>query len=260
MAKDKDDASTDIVETVKAFITDMNKEMKDWQKERQAEIDKEVAAREKAAKEKEKEKAKDEAKGKGDKKEKKEKEPPLPVAIPDIDFKLDPSPATECRTPAEQAEQVSTGRSDVCWSAHMSDRARHVLMQIDGKTTFEPKKKLGKDDFDAFKKIWAKVMKSKGLRNFKGGDGWGEGDEFHLELPAAKIGREDQRAQACLDEYARLTRKAGKPRNDAFEKKYAKDLEYYIDKHTPKEDPKKKESEEKPDRSERPPRGSKADW
>ena len=105
----------------------------------------------------------------------------------------------------------------------MSDRARHVIMKINAKVEFEPAKSLGKDDFDAFKKVWTKVMKNNALKNHKGSDGWGDGDGFHLELEASKIKKADERAIACIEEYVRLTRDSGK-KNDKFEKTYAKEI------------------------------------
>lgn len=241
MAKAADDASTDIVAKVKAFANEMDREMEDFVKAR----DKEIAA---AQKELEKEK---------DPKAKKKKEKELPKPFPKVTFALDPNPATECRTPAEQAEMVVKGLSSVCWSAHMADRARHVLMKVDGRVTFDAKKALG-DDFAEFRKTWAKVMKANGLKNHKGGDGWGEGDEFHLELDSGKIGRADERSQACFDEYARLTRAAGKNTNDAFEKTYAKDLAKHIEKHMPKASKPAKGEEKEPRERERP--GSRQDY
>lgn len=217
MAKPKDDDSTDILAKVKAFARDMDGEMEDFAKAREKEI---AAARKELDKE-------------TDPKARKKKEKALPKPFPKVTFAVDPNPATESRTPAEQAEMVAKGLSSVCWSAHMADRARHVLMKVDGRITFDAKKALG-DDFAEFRKIWAKVMKANGLRNHKGGEGWGEGDEFHLEIEAGKVGRSDQRAEACLDEYARLTRTKGYKPNESFEKAYAKELEAHIEKYTPK--------------------------
>ena len=112
----------------------------------------------------------------------------------------------------------------------MADKARHVMMKVDGKVSWSPKPAFG-DDFDAFKKKWGEVMKKHGLKNAAGKDGWPTWDEFHLELPASKIGRSDSRAKACLDEYARLTRIDGKKKNTSFESKYGKLLKSAIEKY-----------------------------
>jgi hypothetical protein len=205
MANPKDDASTDIESLVKNFAKDMDKACADLRKARM-------------------DKAKKEADKKKDDKKKSDKKPDDP---PVVTFSLSQNPSSKSRTPAEQAAEVAAGRSWVCWGAHMADKARHVIMKADGKVTWDPKKTMG-DDFDEFKKKWAEAMKRNGLKNAKGGDGWFEGDEFHLELPDSKIDKTDQRVAACFEEYAKLTRKDGKPKNDKFEKDYAKDLEKYV--------------------------------
>jgi hypothetical protein len=207
MASAKDDDSTGIESLVKAFAKDMNEACA---KLRKARMDK----------------AKKEADKKNDKKksDKTSDDPPV------VTFALDTSRVTKSRTPAEQAEQVVRGglNSTVCWGAHMADKAMHVVMKVDGTVNWDPKKTMA-EDFVAFKKKWAEAMKSKGLKNFEGGDGWGEGDAFHLELSDSRIAHTDDRVVACLKEYAKLTRKDGKNKNDEFEKKYAKELKKYLD-------------------------------
>jgi hypothetical protein len=152
---------------------------------------------------------------------------------PVITWALDSSKVSKGRTPEEQAAEVVAGKSWVCWGAHMADAARHVVMKVDGKINWDPKKALG-DDFDAFKKKWASAMKDNGLKNAKGQDGWFDGDAFHLELPESKLDKSDKRVTACFEEYAKLTRKDGKSQNDKFEKEYSKDLEPYVSKYEKK--------------------------
>ena len=164
------------------------------------------------------------AKKDGDKKDDKKKGDP-----PVVTWVLSTGAVAKVRTPEEQAEQVVANKSWTCQSAHMTDNARHVLMKVDGKVNWDPKKTMG-DDFEAFKKLWGEAMKKQGLKNYKGQDGWGAGDEFHLETPDAKLEKSDKRVQACFEEYAKLTRKDGKSKNDKFEETYAKDLEPYIKK------------------------------
>ena len=209
MAGAKDDASTDIESLTKAFAVDMTAGCEELRKARSDQS------------------KKDGDKGKKDDKKKDDKKSADP---PEVTFVLDPNPATKCRTPAEQAEQVVAGRSQVCWGAHMADKARHVIMKADGKVTWDPKTIMG-DDFDAFKKKWADAMKAKGLKNAKGGDGWYDGDSFHLEMADSKISKTDDRVKACLEEYARLSRKEGKGKNDKFEKDYASLLKDYLKKY-----------------------------
>lgn len=206
MAGLKDDDSTGIEKAVKAFAKDMSTAATDLLK--QQEEDK---------------KSGDKAKAKPGKK----------AAPSKIEFTMDPNAATKSRTPAEQAAEVAAGRSWVCWGAHMADKARHVIMKVDGKISWEPKKVFD-DSFNDFKKAWAKAMKDNKLKNAEGKDGWYDGDSFHLELDDSKIDKTDERVAACLEEYVDLTRNKGKKQNDTFEKKYAKDLKPYIDKATKK--------------------------
>jgi hypothetical protein len=60
-------------------------------------------------------------------------------------------------------------------------------------------------------------MSTHGLKNHKGKDGWGDGDEFHFELPDSKVPKSDKRVQACLIHYAKITRVDGEKRNTKFE-------------------------------------------
>jgi hypothetical protein len=208
------------------------KKKQEEEKKRKEEEKKQAAAakddKNKDAKKKD-DRAKDAKKKDDKKKDEKEKDPPL------LTFTMSQNSDAESRTPAEQAAQVAAGRSWVCWGAHMTDSARHVVMKADGKYTDNPKKVLG-EDFDEFKKQWAAAMKSNGLKNANGGDGWYEGDGFHLEMPESKMKKTDERAAACLEEYVKLTRKDGKPQNKKFEDKYAKDLEKYIKKYEKKDE------------------------
>ncbi len=154
-----------------------------------------------------------------------------------IVFALSKAPLTGIRTPQQQAQEVADGKSWVCWGAHLADKARDITMKVDGKASFEPKKVFG-DSFGDFKKAWGDAMKKNGLKNDKGGDGWAEGDEFHLELPDARLPKTEERVQACLAEYVRLTHEAGKSPNAKFEKEYAALLKPYIDAAQKKAGPK----------------------
>ena len=163
----------------------------------------------------------------------KSKGPPKPAHDdpPDVAFALDQTKGTTSRTPAEQASYVVKGTSWVCWSAHMADRARHVTMKADGKAITQSRDvgKVFGDTFADFKKAWATAMKSNGLKNAGGADGWFDGDCFHLELPESKIAKTDERAKACLVEYVRLTRVERKPVNPKFEKDYETTLKPYVE-------------------------------
>lgn len=230
----KDDATTDIESLVKDFAKDMTAEADKLRKARLEQQKKDEAAAKKEA-----EKAKADKKPADKKAAEKKVVPP-----PEVTFALSPTKESKSRTPAEQAELLVAGSTKVCWSAHMADKARHVLMKVDGKVAWEAKKAFG-EDFEAFKKKWGEVMKKYGLKNAAGGDGWPTWDEFHLELPNAKVARTDERACACLDEYARLTRKEGKKQNADFEKTYAKLLKTFVEKYEKKDDKKNDQKEDK---------------
>jgi len=136
------------------------------------------------------------------------------------------------RTPRQQAEFVSSNRSWVCWGAHMSDRARHVRLTSHGRYVADPRALFGAH-FPLFTRLWGNLMRLHGLRNFRSGHGWGEGDGYHLELPGARIGRSDVRAQACLEEYVRITRLEGRPRNQRFERSYRDALAPHLERVLP---------------------------
>ena len=135
----------------------------------------------------------------------------------EVEFTLSKAAMTGVRTPQEQAKEVADRKSWVCWGAHLADKARDIIMKVDGKASFDAKKTFG-DSYTDFKKAWGDAMKSNGLKNYKAGDGWAEGDSFHLELPDARMPKTDERVHACLVEYVRLTYEAGKPPNEKFEK------------------------------------------
>lgn len=200
MAAPKDDASTDIEMRVKAFANDMTEACAML---REARIKKNEALV-------------------PDAKDKAVKPPPV------VSFCIESNAITRSRTPAEQAAKVSDRKSWVCWGSHMTDRARHVLMKVDGKLGWDSKKVL-EEDFGAFKTAWASAMHRQGLRNAEGRDGWYEGDAFHLELPESRIALTDVRAQACMEEYVRLTRQEGRSRNDRFERSYAAELKPFVE-------------------------------
>ena len=115
----------------------------------------------------------------------------------------------------------------------MGDKARHVLMKINGKASWEPRDAFD-DSVKEFEKKWGELMKSHGLKNASGGDGWSSWDGFHLELPDSKMSTSDKQAQACLDEYARLSREEGKGKNEKFERSYEKLLKPFIEKYEKK--------------------------
>lgn len=143
----------------------------------------------------------------------------------DVTFSVSKNKVSASRTPEEQAAEVQKGKSWTCASSHMTDNARHVILKV-GKTAYyglSDAEELEEVQAD-FKKAFGAALKAAGLKNYKGGDGFASGDEFHVELPDTKLPANDKRVLACFDEYAKLTRKDGKAENKKFEKDFAKEI------------------------------------
>lgn len=126
------------------------------------------------------------------------------------------------RSPKEQADSLLK-RSPSCFSAHMTNKARHVNVAV-GAGSFSAGLKglnLSKDHQAMFKVAWVKAMKQARLHNNKGVCAWGEGDEFHLQLPGAykRTSVTKKLENQCMDEYLKLTREGGKAKNTTFEGK-----------------------------------------
>ena len=142
---------------------------------------------------------------------------------------------TKLHSPQDKAEGLSAGRTQVCWSAHMVDKARHINTKVNGKTVNHTvKTALGVYHAD-YAKHWAAGLKTAKLRNWDNGLTWAEGDPPHVELPNSKIADfTDDLVKQCLTHYAKITRKDGKKKNTDFEKKYAKELAPYLKKYATK--------------------------
>jgi hypothetical protein len=166
------------------------------------------------------------------------------TAVPNASFKVGPAYlGTQLRTPGEQAKKIVELNSWVCWGAHMADKARDILMWIDGKyePNLKPDSAFG-DYFGDFKKAWMDLRKSHGLLSGDAGDpqGWFGKDPFHVEVADARIPNTDARVDECIKEYVRLAYvdKKGSVNND-FEGACKKDgtlkpiLEKYIKQATP---------------------------
>ena len=157
-------------------------------------------------------------------------------ARPAVRFRVNGAPITRKRTPRDQARCVSRGVSWVCWSSHMTNKARHVQVLVNGRVYGGAKKhrpvKTGLGgDFGAFKAAWNKAMERHQLRNAQGRKGWYLKDAFHLELPNSKLRPTDRLAQQALDEYARQTRRRGWRKNARFERRYEALLKPHIEKY-----------------------------
>jgi hypothetical protein len=143
----------------------------------------------------------------------------------DVTFSVSKNKVAASRTPEEQAAEVVKGKSWTCASSHMTDNARHVILKVGGTNYFGLGDVKELKDFQTeFKKAFGNALKAAGLKNYKGGDGFASGDEFHVELPVSKLAANDKRVLACFDEYAKLTRKDGKAENKKFEKQYEKEI------------------------------------
>lgn len=177
-------------------------------------------------------------------------------ALVTVSFAYSSGKGSLSRSPEQQARYVSDGTSWTCAGAHMVDMARHVNMTYGaagkkGSISWKLGDAFGSKDqhfctLSDLKTKWAALMKTHGLKNHKGGDGMGAGDEFHFELAASKVPHSDKRVQACLKEYARLTRIEGAKKNDTFEKDagWKGDLKPHID-AAEKEAAKKEEDRKK---------------
>jgi hypothetical protein len=146
------------------------------------------------------------------------------VPLPRITFTVSRNKSSSFRTPAEQAREVVSSKSHVCWGGHMSDKARHVLPYVDGRgiTDGDEFERLLGTNLFRFQALWVSELRLNDLRDAGGGLTWfktpGLHDQLHVELPNSKIDQTDARAKACVDEYARLLRlKVGKP-NEKFER------------------------------------------
>ena len=157
-----------------------------------------------------------------------------------VTFEMEKTKETLSRSPEDQAAQVAKGSSWTCASAHMVDKARHVLMKItpagktSGKASWDLVAAFGSKEEhfltqSAFKSEFGKQMKSADLKNHKGGDGYGDGDGFHVELADGKLLRSDKAVVACMIEYAKLTRIDGQKPNMTFENKWKSDLKPHIE-------------------------------
>ena len=137
--------------------------------------------------------------------------------------RISPNQKANFRTPKQQADSL-TKKSKTCWSAHMSDKARHINIKSDDVKKWQA----GLSGFtndkwhqELFKGVFVMAMKEAGLVNWLDKLAWGEGDEFHLQLEGAykRTAIAKKRELACVEEYLRLTRKKGKKINTDFEKK-----------------------------------------
>jgi len=195
MADHLNDASTDVDKRCKVFIKAFESECVQLHKETKKIIRAHVAAGGKRA-----------------------KSQPYPEGMK---AKISPNKKGHFRTPKQQAVSL-TEKSHTCWGAHMSDLARHILVKGDSGFV-AGLKHVTKDKWhqELFKEAWGRAMKKAKLVNWLDKPGYGEGDEFHLQIEGAykRTPLALKREAACVEEYLRLTRVKGKKINTSFEKK-----------------------------------------
>lgn len=152
-----------------------------------------------------------------EKKDPKKKYKPVKVT-----FALSTLRDDKIRTGAHQAEIVARNSSWTCVSAHMSDKARHVVPHINGKRVKEPKESF-KPVIDAYMKKWVDAMKPD-LVNCDQKQEYHK-DQYHLELKDGRLGIPDKEIEACYVKYVELTKDQRPKVNKDFEKDFKKKLD-----------------------------------
>lgn len=149
--------------------------------------------------------------------------------FPLLTFQIGKGGKSGFRSPKLQGEllaQKKKGKTRTCWSAHMSDRARHVPIRFDGKVKGigEINKILGTDDFNELKKNWVVNMKKHKLNNADRKKAWYKGDEFHLELEDRGADPGGKKVAACLETYVKLSKDDHERLSPSIEKRHKKDV------------------------------------
>lgn len=213
MPDPKIDISTDILQKVNTFLIDINSELEDLREDRL----KKLALEQKRT-------------GEGEETSTGRKKT-SPSSVPRVRFILSGYRANPHRKrPKQHAIDIANASSWVCWSSHMSDNARNVVMKVNGETSNNPREAFG-EDFNKFKEKWVIVMKKYGLRNVNDEELYYESNPFYLQLPTPEPDNSDEHVLACLDEYVRLTRVGDKDPNEKFETMYAEWLAPIIEKY-----------------------------
>lgn len=132
-----------------------------------------------------------------------------------VTFKVSDAKVDKTRTGAEQAVPISTNHSWTCISAHMADKARHVVPYLNGKKVADPNKSF-KPLIAEYKKKWVAAMGSD-LVNCAGKKAY-HSDQYHLELKDAKKGIPQKEIDACYSTYVDLTKVQFPKKNTDFEK------------------------------------------
>jgi hypothetical protein len=157
--------------------------------------------------------------------------PDFRAARPTLTFAVSKNLSSCFRTPAEQAREViippgkSSAKSYVCWGAHMSNMARHIIPTINGNSLVDGDtlERLLGPHLQWFIAIWKQKLQESRLKDAGGGVSWYKtpkfNDQLHVELPGAKIPQSDPRAKKCVLEYVRLVNSHQGRRNQAFEGK-----------------------------------------
>jgi hypothetical protein len=161
------------------------------------------------------------------------KDPEYYEKFPKVTFSMNRG-KTKLQSPLHKAIGLSAGRTSVCWSAHMVDKARHINTHVNGETCNQAPKQMRLLGIyhDEYRINWVKGLKKSRLRNYGNKLYWAENDPPHVELPNSKVADfGNPLVQECLDHYARLTRKEGKKKNTNFERDYARALKTHVEKY-----------------------------
>ncbi len=138
-----------------------------------------------------------------------------------VTFKISQNPDDDQRTGAEQAVIVARNSSWTCSSAHMADKARHVVPHLNGKRVEEPYTSFA-PLMDDYKKKWVNAMGTD-LVNCAGKKAYHK-DQYHLELKDGKKGILAKETEACYVKYVDLTKDPKKRINTDFEASFKKKL------------------------------------
>jgi hypothetical protein len=125
------------------------------------------------------------------------------------------------RTPTEQAQYVLKKTSWTLNSSHMSDAAKHILVNVGGALRWDLDKvaKTDKKAWAVLQDAWNKSMNVNDIRNFRGEKKFAfpSADPLHMELPNSRLKDSDARVIEALEVYAKATRVEGKAKNLDFE-------------------------------------------
>jgi hypothetical protein len=90
------------------------------------------------------------------------------------------------RPPPQEAFPLVERSTEVCWSAHMADKARDIYMFANGRYVAHLDQAMGAD-FNAYKRAWQDNRWRIRLSDARGKNGWVESDPLHVETRQSKL-------------------------------------------------------------------------